>query len=91
MRLLTQSAFVDEDDRAALFSGFFLMAGQVLRCQPRMASSLRSRARPTDLAPENWTMVNERSPAASPPGAGPVEKEQECKANDTAKNKSLAS
>ena len=33
MRLLTQSAFVDEDDRAALFLGFFLVAGQVLRCQ----------------------------------------------------------
>ena len=47
MRLLTQSAFVDEDDRTFFFAGFFLMAGQVLRCQPRMASSLRSRALPT--------------------------------------------
>ena len=47
MRLLTQSAFVDKDDRAALFLGFFLMAGQLLRFQLRMASSLRSRALPT--------------------------------------------
>ena len=35
MRLLTQSAF-DEDDRTFFFAGFFLMAGQVLRCQPRI-------------------------------------------------------
>ena len=47
MRLLTQSAFVDKDDRAALFLGLFLMAGQLLRFQLRMASSLRSRALPT--------------------------------------------
>ena len=47
MRLLTQSAFVDEDDRAVLFSGFFLMAGHLLHFQSRMASSLRSRALPT--------------------------------------------
>jgi hypothetical protein len=29
MRPLAQSAFVDEDDRAAFPAGFFLMAGQV--------------------------------------------------------------
>ena len=47
MRLLTQSAFVDEDQRAAFVVGFFLRPGQVLRCQLRIAASLRSRARPT--------------------------------------------
>jgi hypothetical protein len=47
VRLLRQSAFVEEDDRAALVLGFFLMLGQVLRCPLRIASSLRSRARPT--------------------------------------------
>ena len=51
MRLLTQSAFVDEDDRAVLFSGFFLMAGHLLHFQSRMASSLRSRALPTTTSP----------------------------------------
>jgi hypothetical protein len=46
VRALTQTAFVDEDDRAAFFLGFFLMAGQVLRFHSTMASSLRSSARP---------------------------------------------
>ncbi len=46
MRLLAQSAFVEEDDRAARGTRFFLMPGQVLLFHVRMASSLRSRARP---------------------------------------------
>ena len=47
MRLLTQSAFVDEDERTAFVLGFFLMRVQVLRFQVRIRSSLRSRAFPT--------------------------------------------
>ncbi len=47
MRPLAQSAFVEEDDRAPLFAGFFLMPGQVVRFHRRIASSLRSRALPT--------------------------------------------
>ena len=46
VRPLTQSAFVEEDDRSPLFLGFFLMSGQVTFCQWRMAPSLRSSARP---------------------------------------------
>ena len=46
VRLLAYSALVDEDDRAALFAGFFLIAGHCLLCHSRIASSLRSRARP---------------------------------------------
>ena len=46
MGTLTQPTFVDEDDRAPFFCGFFLMPGQVLRFQWWMASSLRSSARP---------------------------------------------
>ena len=55
MGLLTQSAFVDEDDRAALILGFFLVAGQVFRRQLRMASSLRSRALPTGRCGLQWS------------------------------------
>jgi hypothetical protein len=44
---LAQPAFVDEDNGAPFFSGFFLIAGQVLRFHSPMASSLRSSARPT--------------------------------------------
>ena len=44
---LTQSAFVEENDRSLLFLGFFLMSGQVIFFQWRMAFSLRSSARPT--------------------------------------------
>jgi len=47
MRSLTQPAFVDEDNGAALFLGFFLMAGQVFRFHSAIASSFRSSARPT--------------------------------------------
>jgi hypothetical protein len=43
---LAQPAFVDENDRAAFFFGFFLMAGHVFRFHSSMASSLRSSARP---------------------------------------------
>ena len=49
MWLQAQSAFVDEDDRAPLFLGFFLMVGQVFFFHVRIASSLRSRALPTGL------------------------------------------
>ncbi len=55
MWLLAQSAFVDEDDRAALFLGFFLMAGQVCFFQARIASSLRSRALPTGRCGLQWS------------------------------------
>ena len=43
---LTQSAFVDEDDRAAFLAGFFLIAGHFLLRQLRICSSSRSRAFP---------------------------------------------
>src|SRR5580658_885543 len=46
VRALAQSAFVDEDDRAPFFSGFFLISGHVFRFQWPMASSSRSSARP---------------------------------------------
>ena len=46
MGSLTQSALVDEDDRAALLAGFFLMAGHFFRFQSRICDSLRSRALP---------------------------------------------
>jgi hypothetical protein len=46
VRALAQSAFVDEDDRAALLAGFFLMAGQRCLFQWRICSSFRSKARP---------------------------------------------
>jgi hypothetical protein len=38
---LTQPAFVEENERAPFFGGFFLMPGHVLRFQWSMASSLR--------------------------------------------------
>ena len=44
---LAQPAFVDEDDGAPFFLGFFLIPGQVLRFHWPIASSLRSSARPT--------------------------------------------
>jgi len=47
VRPLAYSAFVDEDDGAAFFLGFFLRAGHFTRRHWRMASSFRSRARPT--------------------------------------------
>src|ERR1700693_845169 len=47
MRPLAQSALVEEDDRAPLFLGFFLMSGQVVFFHTRSASSSRSSARPT--------------------------------------------
>ena len=47
VRPLAYPAFVDEDDRAPFFLGFFLMAGHSTCRQRRMASSFRSRARPT--------------------------------------------
>src|SRR5947209_7687069 len=46
MRSLTQSAFVDEDDGAPFFSGFFLISGQRFRFHSAMATSSRSLARP---------------------------------------------
>src|SRR5882672_5652900 len=39
VRSLTQSAFVDENNCAALFLGFFLMSGQSFFCQRAMAAS----------------------------------------------------
>jgi hypothetical protein len=42
-----ESAFVDQNDLAAFFLGFFLSAGQVTFFHSAMAASLRSSARPT--------------------------------------------
>jgi len=47
MRPLAQTAFVDEDDRPALFLGFFLISGQRLCFQSAIKASFRSKARPT--------------------------------------------
>lgn len=47
MRSLTQSAFVDANNRASLGLGFRLMVGQVRFFQTRMACWSLSRARPT--------------------------------------------
>jgi len=47
MRSFAQSAFVDEDDRAALVFGLFFNAGQRACFHRRMLSSSRSSARPT--------------------------------------------
>src|ERR1700691_4629868 len=47
MRPLAHSAFVDEDDGTALRPGFFLILGQLPRFHWRIASSFRSRARPS--------------------------------------------
>lgn len=44
---LAQSAFIDEDDGAVFFPGFFLRVGQVFCFQSAIAASFRSRARPT--------------------------------------------
>ena len=46
VRPLSQSAFVDEDDRLPLRGGLFFNAGQRTRFQWRIAASSRSRARP---------------------------------------------
>jgi hypothetical protein len=47
MRPLAQAAFVYEDDRPALFLGFFLISGQRFCCQSAIKASFRSNARPT--------------------------------------------
>ena len=47
MGLLTQAAFINEEDGAAFASGFFLMAGQRFFFQCSIFVSSRSRARPT--------------------------------------------
>src|SRR6516164_461638 len=47
MRPLAQPAFVDKDDGLVTFSGFFLSSGQRFFFQRRMATSSRSKARPT--------------------------------------------
>src|SRR5712691_2830569 len=47
VRALAQSAFVDEDDGAPLFLGFFLISGQRCCFHCRIFSSSRSSARPT--------------------------------------------
>jgi hypothetical protein len=47
MRSLTQTAFVYEDDRPALFLSFFLISGQRLCFQASIRASFRSKARPT--------------------------------------------
>lgn len=46
VRLQAQPALVDEDDRLALALGFFFSAGQWVCFHQRIASSLRSSARP---------------------------------------------
>src|SRR5271166_5548504 len=47
VRTLTDAALIDENYRAAFFSGFFFMAGHCRRFHSAMAGSLRSRARPS--------------------------------------------
>ena len=47
MRPLAYPAFIDEEDRAPFFLGFFFISGQRTRRQRRISSSFRSRARPT--------------------------------------------
>jgi len=47
MRPGAEPAFVDQNDLAAFFLGFFLSAGQVSFFHSAMAASLRSSARPT--------------------------------------------
>ena len=47
MRPLAQAAFVYEDDRPALFLGFFLISGQRLCFHSSINASFRSKARPT--------------------------------------------
>jgi hypothetical protein len=51
MRPLAYPAFIDEDDRAPFFLGFFFISGQRTRRQRRISSSFRSRARPTLIGP----------------------------------------
>lgn len=46
MRLLAQTALVDEEEGTPFFFGFFLMRGHSTRFQRAISSSLRSRARP---------------------------------------------
>jgi hypothetical protein len=46
VRVLAQSAFVDEDDGPPLFLGFFLISGQRCCFHRRIFSSSRSSARP---------------------------------------------
>src|SRR6478735_1017814 len=48
-----QTGLVDEDDQSPLALGFFLRAGQVLRCHVRTASSSRSMARRSGFCTEN--------------------------------------
>src|SRR5579863_1529133 len=47
MRPLAHSAFIEEDDGTAFRPGFFLIPGQLTRFHWRIASSFRSRARPS--------------------------------------------
>lgn len=57
VRLLAQSALINEDNQPIFAERFFLMSGQRCRFQWRMACSLRSSARPTgrwQLQPNCW-------------------------------------
>ena len=57
VRLLAQSALINEDNQPIFAERFFLMSGQHCRFQWRMACSLRSSARPTgrwQLQPNCW-------------------------------------
>src|SRR5215831_19468322 len=47
VRSLAQSTFVDEDDGAPFFLGFFLISTQRFSFHSRILASSRSRARPT--------------------------------------------
>jgi hypothetical protein len=64
MRPLAQSAFVGEDDRAALFLSFFLISGQRLCFHSSIPVSFRSKARPTGCCTLqcNWRRMRQTCP-----------------------------
>src|SRR5919106_1879110 len=61
---LTQSAFVEEDDRAAFCLRFFLRAGQRFFFQSSIRASFRSSARPTGccMLQPNWRRMRQTWP-----------------------------
>ena len=90
MRLLT-SAFVDEDQRAAFVVGFFLMPGQVLRCQlhRRFVALARSADRVAGSKPPQNRRLRGSSPM-SDPRASP-QRRREAVASGPSSNSAVAS